>query len=56
MEEMMDMMFAEMMVALGFQAWWETEGEWEGMEEVMILAGLPQEEVRDYFREMAYEL
>lgn len=56
MDEIIEMMFQEMAIALGFHTWYESEEEWEGMEEIMVLVGLPQDEVHDYFCEMAYDL
>lgn len=56
MMEMIEMMFSEMVTALGYSTWYECEDEWEGMEDVMVLAGFDTDEVRDFFAEMEADL
>lgn len=56
MMEMIEMMFSEMVSALGYDAWYECEDEWEGMEDVMVLAGLDATTVREFFAEMETDL
>ena len=54
--ELVEMMFEEMSEALGYEGWWESEGEWEGMKELMIANGLNKNIVRKFFAEMGEEL
>ena len=56
MMEMVEMMFAEMAGALGYEAWYECEEDWEAMAEIMIQSGMDEEEVTTFFSEMAWEL
>ena len=53
---MIERMFAEMVNALGYNAWYECEEEWEGMAEVMVAAGIDEDEVTLFFSEMAMDL
>ena len=48
--------FAEMAQAEGFEAWYETEARWEEWEEQMVTEGFDAEEVREFFNEMALDL
>lgn len=57
MMELVEMVFAEMSIALGYEAWYESESEWEDMAEVMIsMMGLDEEVVTVFFSDMAYDL
>lgn len=56
MMEIIENTFAEKMSALGYNAWYECENEWERIEDEMISMGLDRNEVRNFFREMEEEL
>ena len=49
-------MFVEMMVAAGFEAWYETEAMWDEWAEAMIAAGYDVAEVGEFFDGMAEDL
>ena len=51
-----EVMFIEMCEALGYATWYEAEEAWEDMAEVMIKAGLNNDEVKEFFNEMAEDL
>ena len=53
---LMDEMFEEMMQALGYTDWWQTEFEWEGAATLLIQFGFSREMVDDFFEEMAWDL
>lgn len=54
--EIIEMMFAEMATALGYDAWYECEEEWEDMELMLIGLGCDIETVENFFSEMAWDL
>jgi len=56
MMEIVEMMFAEMCMALGYGAWYEAEEAWDDMAEVMIEAGIDADEVEEFFSEMSADL
>ena len=56
MWEVIEIMFAEMVDALGYDAWYECEEDWEAMADIMVQAGLDEDEVAEFFSEMAWEL
>ena len=56
MAEMIEMVFAEMLVALGYSAWYEAEEAWDDMAEIMLQMGLDSAEVEEFFEEMAWDL
>lgn len=55
-ENTMNEMFAAMVEELGYEHWWECDGEWEAMEERMVEAGFDASTVREFFAEMEEEL
>lgn len=55
MTDVIEMMFIEMAQALGFTTWYDSADEWEGMEEIIISAGLSEDDVYEFFSEMAEE-
>ena len=56
LDDVMWEMFAEMMEADGFEAWYDSEGRWEEYEERMVAAGVDADEAARFFGELAWEL
>jgi len=54
--ERVEMMFEEMMVAEGFEAWYEAEHRWDAWAEAMVAAGCDADEVEDFFSAMTWDL
>ena len=56
MEEMMEMMFIQMMEEEGYEAWYECEVRWEAYAAHMVEAGFAVEAVEEFFGAMAEDL
>lgn len=55
-EEKMEIRFAEMMEADGFEAWWACEEKWDEYEAQLLKEGFDKEMVENLFNEMAWDI
>lgn len=55
-EMMIEEVWWEMMEALGYSEWWETEDEWDASASLLVALGFDAAEVEAFFDEMAWDL